>query len=57
MIHSEIPFDQQETFLANVDEIFDAHCDEHPLFKDVLGCCHVNPPFDLPCECSAFSND
>ena len=57
MIHSEIPFDQQETFLANVDEIFDAHCDEHLLFKDVLGCCHINPPFDLPCECSEFSND
>ena len=57
MIHSEIPFDQQETFLANVNEIFDAPCVENSLFKDVLGHCCINPPFDLPCECSEFSND
>ena len=56
MIQSEIPFDHQETFFANVDEIFVAPCIEHQLFKDVVASRHTNPPFDLPCECSKLSN-
>ena len=51
MIQSEIPFDQQETFFANVDEIFIAPCVKHPLFKDVLGRRRTYLQFGLQHEC------
>ena len=52
MIQSEIPFDQQETFFTNVEEIFVAPCVKHPLFKDVLGRRRTYLQFGLPHECS-----
>ena len=51
MIQSEIPFDQQETFFANVDEIFVASCIKNLLFKDVLGRRRTYLQFGLPHEC------
>ena len=52
MIQSEISFDQQETFFANVDEIFVAPCVQHALFKDVLERRRTYLQFGLPRECS-----
>ena len=56
IIQSEIPFDQQEHFYENVDEIFVDPCVEHPLFKDNFGRRRTNLPYDLCCECSKLSN-
>ena len=56
IIQSETPFDQQENFYENVDEIFVAPCVEDPLFKNNFGHCRTNPLYDLQYECSKLSN-
>ena len=55
IIPSEIPFDEQENFYENIDEIFVAPCAEYPLFKDNFGRCCTDLPYDLRYEYSKLS--